>query len=67
MLKIEQSFDYIRLGTLCRENQRDSLIKSRRDKAMESKSRLELRIATGLKNILIGPLIPVIFQSFHFA
>jgi hypothetical protein len=37
------------------------------DKAMVSKSRLQLRIATGFKIFLIGRLIPVIFQSFHFA
>jgi hypothetical protein len=41
--------------------------KSWRDKAMVSKSRLQLRIATGFKIFLIGPLIPVMFQSFHFA
>jgi hypothetical protein len=41
--------------------------KSWRDKAMESKSRLQLRIDTGFKNFLISPLIPVIFQRFHFA
>jgi hypothetical protein len=41
--------------------------KSWQDKAMVSMSRLQLRIATGFKNFLIGPLIAVIFQSFHFA
>jgi hypothetical protein len=41
--------------------------KSWRDKAMVSKSRLQLRIATGFKIFLIGPLIPAIFQRFHFA
>jgi hypothetical protein len=41
--------------------------KSWRDKAIVSKSRLQLRIATGFKIFLIGPLNPVIFQSFHFA
>jgi hypothetical protein len=34
---------------------------------MESKSWLQVRIATGFKIFLISPLIPVIFQSFHFA
>jgi hypothetical protein len=41
--------------------------KSWRDKAMVSKSRLQLRIATGFKNFLISPLIKAIFQRFHFA
>jgi hypothetical protein len=41
--------------------------KSWRDKAMVSKSRLQLRIATGFKIFLIGPLIPAIFQRFHLA
>jgi hypothetical protein len=42
--------------------------KSWQDKAMESMSRLQLRIATGFFLIFqIGPLIPVIFQSFHCA
>jgi hypothetical protein len=41
--------------------------KSWQDKAMVSKPRLQLRIATGFKIFLIGPLIPLIFQSFHFA
>jgi hypothetical protein len=42
--------------------------KSWRDKAMESKSGLQLRITTGFFMIfMIGPLIPVIFKSFHFA
>jgi hypothetical protein len=34
---------------------------------MESKSRLQLRIATGFSIFLIGPLISVIFISFDFA